>query len=91
MVQRESKPATMEFEPPQSDPLDHDGEGHSVANNAQDDDPEDEVVLPGVVAIDISREVVARFSGVLILNELPERQPEVFIDSGRQSRDENGE
>jgi hypothetical protein len=62
-----------------------------VAKNAQGDDLEDEVVLRGVVAIDISREVVARFSGMLLLNELPERQPEVVFDSGWQSRDDNGE
>jgi hypothetical protein len=62
-----------------------------VAKNAQGDDLEDEVVLRGVVAIDISREVVARFSGMLLLNELPERQPEVVFDSGRQFRDDNGE
>lgn len=88
MVQPESKPATMEFEPPQSDLLDPNGDGHSVARNAQGDDLEDEVVLRGVVAIDISREVAARFSGMLILNELPERQPEVVFDSGRQFRDD---
>jgi len=91
MVQPESKPTTMEFEPPQSDLLDPDGDGHSVARNAQGDDLEDEAVLRGVVAIDISREVAARFSGMLILNELPERQPEVVFDSGRQFRDDNGE
>jgi len=91
MVQPEPKPATMEFEPPQSDLLDPDGDGRSVARNAQGDDLEDEVVLRGVVAIDISREVVARFSGMLILNELPERQLEVVFDSGRQFRDDNGE
>ncbi len=45
MVQPESKPATMEFEPPQSDLLDPDGNGPSVAMNAQGDDLEDEVVL----------------------------------------------
>src|SRR5208283_4755229 len=37
MVQPESKPATMEFEPPQSDLLDPNGDGHSVARNAQGD------------------------------------------------------
>ncbi|MBV8311181.1 MAG: hypothetical protein JO344_12430, partial [Planctomycetaceae bacterium] len=67
MVQPEPKPATMEFEP-QSDLLDPNGDGRSVARNAQGDDLEDAVVLRGVVAIDISREVVARFSGMLILN-----------------------
>ncbi len=45
MVHPESKPATMEFEPPQSDLLDPDGNGPSVAMNAQGDDLEDEVVL----------------------------------------------
>ena len=44
----------------------------------------------GVVAIDI-REVVARFSGTLLLNELPRRQPEVVFDRGRQSRDDDDE
>jgi hypothetical protein len=82
MVQPESKPATMRFEPPPSDLLDPNGDGHPVVSNAQGDDLEDEVVLRGVVAIDISREVIARFSGVLILNELPEQQPEVVLDRG---------
>ena len=48
-----------------------------MARNAQGDDLKDEV-LCGVVAIDI-REVIARFSGMLILNELPEPQPEVVL------------
>jgi hypothetical protein len=91
MVQPESKPATMRFEPPHSDLLDPNGDGRPVVSNAQGDDLEDEVVLRGVVAIDISREVIARFSGMLILNELPERQPEVVLDHGRHFPDDNGE
>ena len=91
MVQPESKPATMEFEPRQSDLVDPNGDDHPVASHAQGDDLEEEPILRGVVAIDISREVVARFSGVLILNELPERQPEVVLDRGRQFRDDDSE
>jgi hypothetical protein len=48
---------------------------------------EEEVALRRVVAIAIAREVIARFSGTLIPNELPERQPEIIFDSGRQFRD----
>jgi hypothetical protein len=87
MVQSKLKPATTEFDPPGPGLLDPGGVGHSGATNAQGHDLEDEVALRGVVAIDIPREVIARFSGTLILNELPERQPEIVFDRGRQFRD----
>jgi hypothetical protein len=89
MVQSELKPATMEFEPPGPDLLDPGGVGRSGAKNTPGHDLDDEVALRGVVAIDIPREVIAGFSGTLILNELPERQPEIVFDRGRQFRDDD--
>jgi hypothetical protein len=50
---------------------------------------QDEEALRGVVATDIPREVIARFSGTLILKE-PERQPEIIFDRGWRYRD-NGD
>lgn len=90
MVQSGSKPATTEFEP-RPGLLDPNAIGHSGPSNVQGDDLEDEAELRGVVAIDISREVIARFSGTLILNELPERQPEILFDRHLQSRDDDDE
>jgi hypothetical protein len=43
------------------------------------------------VAIAIPREVIARFSGTLLINELPERHPEIVFDRGRQFRDDDDE
>jgi len=80
----------MESEP-RPDLLGSKAVGHSGTRNAQGDDLDNEVALRGVVAVDISREVVARFSGTLILNKLPERQPEIVFDRGRQSRDDDDE
>jgi hypothetical protein len=91
MIQPEPNPAMTEFEPSQSGRLASDENGHSRTGNADIDDPKDEVTLRGVVAIDISREVIARFSGTLILNELPERQPEIVFDRGQYSRGEDDE
>ena len=90
MVQSGSKPAPTEFEP-RPGLLDSSAVAHSEPRNAQGDELEEEVALRGVVAIDISREVIARFSGALILNELPERQPEIIFDRRLQSRDDDDE
>jgi len=91
MVQPEPKPTTKGFKRPRPGQLDFTAATPSTAKNAQSDDLEDDVVLRGVVAIDIPREVVARFSGTLILNELPERQPEIIFDPGRLLRDPDDE
>jgi hypothetical protein len=91
MDRSESKPARMEIMPERSGILDLRGVCESVARGAPGNDLEDEAALRGIVAIDISREVIARFSGTLILNELPERQPEIVFDRGRQSRDDDDE
>jgi hypothetical protein len=88
MVQSGSKPATTELEPQAG--LAGPGAGsHSGAQNAQGDEREDEATLRGVVAIDVSRAVIARFSGTLILNELPERQPEVVLDRRLDARNDD--
>jgi len=91
MVQPEFKAVTTEFDPPHAGLLDANGAGLSGASSAQAPDLEDEVALRGVIAIDVPREVIARFSGTLILNELPERQPEIVFDRGRQSRNDDDE
>ena len=90
MVQSGSNPTTTESEP-RPVLLDPNTVGHSRPMNAQGDDLGDDVALRGVVAIDIAREVIARFSGTLILNELPERQPEIVFDRGRPSQDDHDE
>jgi hypothetical protein len=87
MVRSESKSATTQFEPSPPGLLESNGVGRSGANNAQAGDLDDEVASRGVVTIEIPREVIARFSGTLIVSELPERQPEIVFDHGRQFRD----
>jgi hypothetical protein len=91
MVQPEFKAVTTEFDPPQPGLLDVDGVGLLGVGNAQRPDLEDEVALRGVVAIDVPREVIARFSGTLVLNKLPERQPEIVFDRGRRFRTDDDE
>ena len=85
MVPSESKSSTTEFAPPGL--LESHGAGHTGANGAQADDLDDAVASRGVVAIEIPREVIARFSGTLIVSELPERQPEIVFHPGRKFRD----
>jgi hypothetical protein len=87
MVRSESKSATTEFAPPPPGLLESNGAGQTGANNAQADDLDHEVAWRGVVAIQIPREVIARFSGTLIVSERPERQLEIVFDHGRQFRD----
>jgi hypothetical protein len=90
MPQSESKPVISEFETLHR--LDSNGVTPSKATSATGDDLEaNEGALRGVVAIDIPREVVARFSGTLLLNELPQRQPEIVFDRGRQFLDDDDE
>jgi hypothetical protein len=91
MVQPEPKPPVAEIETLRPGALDPNGVGHSRARNDPGDDTEDRAALRGVVALDIPREVIARFSGTLILNELPERQPEIVFDTGRRFRDDDDE
>jgi hypothetical protein len=71
--------------------LDPDGGGPPVTRDAEGYDIVDKESPLGVVALEIPREVIARFSGSLILNELPERQPEIVFDRGRQFRDDDDE
>ncbi len=90
MPQPKSKPVTSEFE--RVGPLDSGGVAPSHATTAPGVGlEEDEFTWRGVVAIDIPREVVARFTGALLLNELPRRQPEIVFDRGRQFRDNDDE
>jgi hypothetical protein len=91
MDRSESKSAATQCEPQPSGLLESDGTGHSGANTAQSDNRSDEVAWRGVVAIEIPREVIARLSGTLIVSELPERQPEIVFDHGRQFRDDEDE
>ena len=91
MAEPASSPARTETEPVRPGLLDPNGVGRSEAWNAQGDELEDDVALRGVVAIDIPREVIARFSGTLIVSELPERQPEIVFDRGRWFRDDDDE
>jgi hypothetical protein len=85
MVPSQSKPATTEFAPPSL--LESNGAGHSGATDAQTDDLDDEVASRGVVVIEIPRDVISRFSGTLIVSELPDWQPEIVLDHGWQFRD----
>jgi len=85
------KSAPTEFEPPRSGLSGPDAVGQPVARTVPGDDLEDEVAMRGAIAIDIARDVIARFSGTLILSELPERQPEIVFDRGRQFRDDDDE
>ena len=89
MTQPESKPVTTEFE--RLDILNPNVVAPLQTTTALGDGLEDERAWRGVVAIDIPREVVARFSGTLLLNELPRRQPEIVFDRGRQFRDNDDE
>lgn len=82
MIRSESGPATAEVPPSRSALLGPAGDCHLVGETAPGEPFEDEAALRGVVAIDISHEVIARFSGTLNLNELPERQPEIVFDHG---------
>jgi hypothetical protein len=91
MIQPEFKPVTTEFDPPQPGLLDVDGVGLSGVGNAQRPDLADEVALRGIVAIDVPREVTARFSGTLVLNKLPERRPEIVFDRGGRFRTDDDE
>ena len=83
MAQSGFKPAEVE-----SDRLNPEALGPSGPGNGQGDDHEDSAPSRGVVAVDMAREVVARFSGTLLLKDLPERQPEIVFERGRLSRDD---
>jgi hypothetical protein len=91
MIPSESGPAMPEVQPLPTALLDPDGGCLSVGEAAPGEGLEDEAALRGVVAIDIAREVIARFTGTLNLNELPERQPEVVFDHGPRFRDDDDE
>ncbi len=91
MVQSEAAAAGTKGEPLRSGALEAGGIGRPAVQNGQGSDLEDEEALRGVVALEIPREVIARFSGTLILNELPERQPEIVFDRGRRFRDDDDE
>jgi hypothetical protein len=78
MVQSTAKPAVTESErrtgslgPDQVDP--------PPGENARGGDMPDEIAFHGVIAIHVPREVIAGFSGTIVLNEVPERQPEVVL------------
>ncbi len=89
MSQPDPKPVSTEFERP--DLLDFNGVAPLQTTTTPGDGLEDELAWRGVVAIDIPRAVIARFSGTLLLNELPRRQPEIVFNRGRQFRDNDDE
>ena len=91
MVQPEPKPSAAEIEALGSDLLKPNGIGPSGVWNAPGDDLADRADLRGVVVVDIPREIIAQFSGTLILSELPERQPAIVFVRGRRFRDGNDE
>ena len=86
MIRSESGPAMAEVPPSRSDLLGLDGDCHLVAATAPREPLEDEMSLRGVVALDIPHEVIAEFSVMLDLNELPEWQPEIIFDHGPRFR-----
>jgi hypothetical protein len=91
MIRSESGPAMPGIQRLQTELLDSDGACYSVGDAAEDEHLDDEAALHGVVAIDVPREVIARFSGTLKLNELPERRPEILFDHGPRFRDGDDE
>ena len=91
MIPSESGPATPEVQPLPTALFDPDGGCVSVGETAPGERLEDEAALRGVVAIEIPREVIARFSGTLRLDELPERQPEIVFDRGPRFQDDDDE
>jgi hypothetical protein len=91
MIRSESRSATADVQAPEPGLLGPDGDYHLNGGTAPDEPLEHEAALRGVVAIDVPREVIARFTGVLNLNELPTRQPEVVFDQGPRSRDNDDE
>jgi hypothetical protein len=91
MVESKSKSGTTEFDPPRPDPRNTNRVGQAGVRHSLGDELDDETPMRGVVAIAIAREVIGRFSGTFILNELPERQPEIVFDHGRQFRDDDDE
>jgi hypothetical protein len=91
MIRSGSGPALPGVQPLQTELLGPDGGGHSVGEPSPDDHLDDESALRGVVAIDIPREVIARFTGTLNLSGLPDRQPEVVFDQGPRFRDDDDE
>jgi len=87
MIPSESGPATPEVQPLPSCLLGSDGDCRPVGEAAPGEPLEDEGALHGVVAIEVSREVIARFAGTPKLDELPERRPEIVFDRGPRFRD----
>ena len=79
MVPLESNSATTAVDPPRTDRPDTNGVGTSETRSFPGDEFEDDMAPRGVVAIDIARDVIAPFSGTLILNALPERKPEILF------------
>ena len=78
-------------EPLHVDSVDPNGVSLSHASIVLEDGLDEQVRFQGVIAIDVPREVMARFSGTLILNELPERQPEIMQVRGGQFRNDDDE
>lgn len=89
MAEPESEPVLTAFEHPAR--LVSNGSASPDTSSTSENEQEDELIWRGVVAIDIPREVVARFSGVLLLSDLPMRQPEIVFDAGRQIQENDDE
>ncbi len=91
MVHTEPKSVLSEGQTVGTNAIDPNGVGHSPVWNSPGDDHEESVASRGVIAVYVPREVIARFAGTLILNELPERKPEIVFDRGLRFPDENDE
>lgn len=91
MIPSESGPATPEVQPLSAALFDPDGRCFSVGETAPGERLEDQAAWRGVVAIEVPREVVARFSDMLKLDELPERRPEIVFDRGPRFPDDDDE
>ena len=87
----ETNSASTVSEPHRVDSIDPNGDGQSHGSTAPEDALDEQVRFRGVFALDVPREVIARFSGTLVLNALPERQPEIILDPGRQLRNNDDE
>ncbi len=87
----EANSASTVDEPHRVDSIGPNGVGQSHESSAPEDGLDDQLRFRGVIAINVPREVMARFSGTLILNELPERRPEIMFDRGGPFRNDDDE
>lgn len=91
MSRSESGPSPPEVQRSPMGSLGPDSDDFSSDEHAPGERLEEESTPRRVVAIDVAREVIARFSGTLNQNELPERQPEIVFDHRPRSRDDEDE